>query len=198
MVLEPVPKLWKELSERLSKLHGADRRLLAVNAALCVKPGDAVPFYVVSPQFAVDFPDSEHWVLRELGSFNRKHLRKHHIPNKYIETINVPCVAPQQLFEQPRSPVGHDASAVDALVVDAEGLDGELVLSTLAIKSFRPALVVFEQKHIPRKDLEPVLATLRKLHYVHWREGDHMVALLAARSGNPSDELQQQQQQQQE
>jgi len=180
LALEPVPQIWQDLRKRLAGLPGAEHRLLALNAAVCLEAREAVPFFIVSARFASDHPEAKHWAQRELGSFQRRHLRKHHIPDKYIEMIKVPCVTPPQLFRQPHSPIGPDPSQVDALIIDAEGLDGDLVLAFLELHTFRPALVVFEQKHLPRVKLEPVLSHLRRLRYVHWRERDQIVAVLAA------------------
>merc|ERR1712118_254394 len=124
--------------------------------------------------------ESPHWAQKELGSFDRKHLKKHRIHDRYIDTLKVPCVTAPELLETKGSPWGSDIAAVDALVVDAEGLDGDLTLAFLALDAFRPALVIFEQKHLKRDKLKVVLHQLRQLRYVFWRDADQVVALLAA------------------
>eukprot|EP00927_Polykrikos_kofoidii_P056317 TRINITY_DN50469_c0_g1_i1.p1 TRINITY_DN50469_c0_g1~~TRINITY_DN50469_c0_g1_i1.p1 ORF type:complete len:329 (-),score=55.46 TRINITY_DN50469_c0_g1_i1:89-1075(-) len=181
IALEPVPYLWRDLAARFATLPNASGRLLPVNGALCLEAKASAPFFVVSSRFAADHPDAGHWAKRELGSFQKSHLRKHHIPNQYIEQIDVPCLAPPQLFERVDSPVGNEPSNIDAVVVDAEGLDADLVEALLRdVRDFRPALVIFEQKHVPRKRLRTVLDQLRKLRYVFWTDRDQLVALLAA------------------
>lgn len=178
--LEPVPYLWAELDKRLAALPASKGRLAAINAALCLEQKEHVPFYIVSPKFAEEHPEEKHWAVRELGSFKRSHLKKHHIPSEYIETMQVRCLAPPQLFELEESPVGRDPAAVDAVVVDAEGFDADLVRALYELPSLRPAVLIFEQKHVPRPKLREALAALRKFRYVHWRDQDQVVAVLAA------------------
>eukprot|EP00929_Paragymnodinium_shiwhaense_P113442 TRINITY_DN81738_c0_g1_i1.p1 TRINITY_DN81738_c0_g1~~TRINITY_DN81738_c0_g1_i1.p1 ORF type:complete len:337 (+),score=62.54 TRINITY_DN81738_c0_g1_i1:118-1128(+) len=181
LVVEPVPPLFQKLSTRLATLPSADRRLKPVNAAICMETSAATPFYIVSDQFAKDNPDAPHWQKSQLGSFKKSHLRKHHIPHKYIETINVPCLTPPKLLQTEGTPFGVGApSRVDALIIDAEGLDGDLVRAFLGVESFRPALLIFEHKNLKRKALREVLAFLRSFHYVHWCDQDQIVALRAA------------------
>lgn len=178
IAMEPVPYLWAELEKRLATLPEAAGRLLAVNAALCLEAGENVPFYVVSSSFAADHPNAEHWAKRELGSFNRSHLLKHRVPERYIEQIDVPCMAPPQLFERQDSPVGHVPAEVDALIVDAEGLDDQLVKAMLKLEDFRPALVIFERKHIPRARRDEIQGLLRQLRYEPFNDNDQLVAVL--------------------
>lgn len=186
LALEPVPKLWRELQQRLAALPDAEGRLFAVNKALCLESAASVPFFVVSPKFAEEHPDAAHWVTSELGSFKRSHLRKHHIPDRFIAKIDVPCLDPPALFAA--SSLGAVASgpaAVDAVVVDAEGFDADLVEAMLSrVPDLRPALLILEQKHVPRVRLQRVLDTLRSLRYVHWQDNDQLVALLAAPSAD--------------
>jgi len=179
VAIEPVPPLWEQLKKRLATLPAADERLLALNAAVCLESKKDVPFYTVRKAFSRDHPEVEHWAQNELGSFQKRHLTKHHIPRQYIEEIPVQCVSPTALFEMPNSPVGQDAAAVDVLIVDAEGLDADLVDRFLETDSFRPAVLIFEWKHIARPRVEAVLETMRKASYVYWRDNDQIVGLLA-------------------
>lgn len=188
LVVEPVPPNFEELRIRLASLPGAAQRLKAVNVAICLEAAEAVAFYVVSDRYAKDHPESPHWAKKELGSFDKKHLKKHRIPDSYIDTLKVPCMTAPDLLEKTEgSPWGADSSVVDALVVDAEGLDGDLTLAFLALETFRPALIIFEQKHLKRDKLKGVLHKMRELRYVFWRDADQVVALLAAPIG--SDEV---------
>jgi len=75
--------------------------------------------------------------------------------------------------------VGADPAGVDALVIDAEGLDGDLLEAFLAVKEFQPAVVVIEQKHLKRPQLKSVQAHLQKLGYTSWQDKDQLVAMLA-------------------
>jgi len=69
---------------------------------------------------------------------------------------------------------------VDALIVDAEGLDADLVEAFFKLEGFRPTLVIFEHKHIPRPRLAKVTKRLRELGYVHLFDGPQLIAVLEA------------------
>jgi len=177
LAVEPVPRLWQELRTRLEGLPQS-RRILAVNAAVCAESSPSKPFYTVSERFAHDHPESPHWARRQLGSFQREHLRKHKIPNQYIDSIEVPCMTPLQLLAENGSPLGYPA-IVDVLMIDAEGLDGQLVQAFLGV-GVRPALLVFEQKHLPPAELRSVRDALTALGFVHARDVDQLVAIRPA------------------
>lgn len=189
LALEPVPHLFSTLERRVAALPDSRGRLLVLNTALCLETKDAVPFFVVDAKYGEDHPHAPHWTLHELGSFDREHLKRHHIPYKYIKEVQVPCLAPTQLFAErfggrealaslPPSPLGPGgARAVDLLIVDAEGLDADLVEAMLKVEGFRPRAMIFERKHIKKRRLKQVLHALESLGYELFKDHAQQVAV---------------------
>ena len=72
------------------------------------------------------------------------------ISGSVIQELAVHCVAPSTLLSRvARIP----AQALDAVFVDAEGLDATLLLSLFALRDVHPALIIFEA-HIARDDYQ--------------------------------------------
>lgn len=170
LLLEPAPPQWAELRQRVMALPGAEGRLLAVNAALCPSGGaTSLPFYAVSSRYAVDHPEAPHWAKKEIGSLMRSHLEKHRIPAEYIEEISVPCRTPAQIFEEAGSPVKRPRD-LDVLLVDAEGMDADVVNAFLELPELRPTMLVFERQHMLGATRRLLGERLRAKHYYVWDE----------------------------
>lgn len=178
LLLEPVPPHFEELRRRVMALPYAEGRLLPVNAALCPSGGaKSLPFYAVSPRYAVDHPEAPHWAKREIGSLLRSHLEKHRIPDEYIEEIPVPCRTPAETFQEAGAPVKQPAN-LDVLLVDAEGMDAEVVKGFLELPGFRPSMIVFERQHISVTKRKELAEKLHQHHYYDWSDHRNSVAIL--------------------
>merc|ERR1712224_698298 len=148
----------------------AEGRLLPVNAALCPSgSAKSLPFYAVSPRYAADHPEAPHWAKREIGSLLRSHLEKHRIPDEYIEEIPVPCRSALEIFQEVGAPVAQPED-LDVLLVDAEGMDGEIVSAFLELPRFRPAMIVFERQHMSADNRKKLSEKLHLHHYYDWSE----------------------------
>lgn len=170
LLLEPVPPQWEELKARVMALPAADGRLLAVNAALCPAGGaKSLPFYTVSARYAIDNPNAPHWAKKEIGSLLRSHLEKHKVPAEYIEEIPVPCRTAAEVFQEPGAPVTKPEE-LDVLLVDAEGMDADVVNAFFDIPVLHPALVVFERQHMVVAKRQQLNDRLRAKGYFLWDE----------------------------
>merc|ERR1711924_163491 len=116
-----------------------------------------------------DHPDAPHWAKREIGSLLRSHLEKHRIPPEYIEEIPVPCRTPMQIFQETGAPVKQPGE-LDVLLVDAEGMDAEVVNAFFELPAFRPAMMVFERQHLTAAKRHQLAQRLGLSHYHLWDE----------------------------
>lgn len=95
----------------------------------------------------------------EFSSTKIDHLEKHQVSN--IKTISMPAMTLEQVFKEQN--LGTD---IDRLFLDAEGLDGELLMS-LDFEKFNIPFICFEGTHIGgthnTKDSEERTAVYQKL-----------------------------------
>ena len=128
----------------------------------------SVDFHVVSQRFMREFPNAPYWAQSELSTTIRSSiLRGVHLvvqpkdPELYVDTIRVPCHRPDDLLHSRLV----DPRSVNALVVDAEGLDAELVEAFMRISGMQPALIIFEAHIASAKQLRVLYARLRRGGY---------------------------------
>ena len=72
--------------------------------------------------------------------------------------IDVPCSTLPSLLAK------HGITAIDILVIDAEGSDW-MILKQLDLDRFRPALIYFEILNLPDSETEEAIATLGQYGY---------------------------------
>lgn len=173
LMIEPNPPVYKSLEQNL-KQFPESTRLHPLNLAICANVSGSVPFYVVSPRFAEDYPNAPHWARNELSSMDRKNVLKHwnqmrpqiRFRNKhqfapYIDEIQVPCWTPSDLMSNEH----FKPEEVDFLQVDAEGFDDKIVAAFMAQEAFAPRLVIYEYKHLSEAAADEVKALLARKGY---------------------------------
>lgn len=173
IMVEPNPPVFKKLQEN-TKTHFAKDgdRVRPMNMAVCPDKTGTVPFYVVSPQFAEDFPKAPHWAKYQLSSMDRS-LVKTHLSwlssgkgaqkyEKYIEAVPVQCNTPRDLLKEGSV----EPQAVDILEVDAEGFDGKIVEAFFNIgPTFAPSIVVYERPNLSKEEQAHMVEFLNKRGY---------------------------------
>lgn len=168
-LVEPNPPMFKKLQENVHSFFGDTPRIRAFNMAVCPDKSGTVSFYVVKPQFAVDYPWKPHWAKFQLSSMNRAHLLKmggdvgleEKVWSGYIEALQVPCKKPADMLET----AGLSSNQVDLLQVDAEGYDAKIIHAFLQLEDFDPQIIIFEQVHLVEKELPALVAKLRSRDY---------------------------------
>jgi methyltransferase, FkbM family len=97
-----------------------------------------------------------------LGSFYLNILLKHKwvIPNitDYIIKEKVKCVSFGSLLKK------HDVKKIDLLLIDTEGYDYEII-KQIDFKNIRPSIMVYEHKHIDKKDRKDCERLLKSNSY---------------------------------
>eukprot|EP00746_Dinoflagellata_sp_MGD_P109785 gnl/MRDRNA2_/MRDRNA2_470625_c0_seq1.p1 gnl/MRDRNA2_/MRDRNA2_470625_c0~~gnl/MRDRNA2_/MRDRNA2_470625_c0_seq1.p1 ORF type:complete len:376 (-),score=69.20 gnl/MRDRNA2_/MRDRNA2_470625_c0_seq1:33-1160(-) len=168
-LIEPNPPVFETLQHNVKAFFGLTPRIRAFNMAVCPSESGKVPFYVISPKFAIDYPDAPHWAKFQLSSMSYKQVLKSHevlkLPpeewSRYIQELMVPCNTPTDLLNV----VGFGAQQVDVLQVDAEGYDGQIIHSFLDLRGFDPHIIIFEMVHLAAGELNVLRRVLRHRGY---------------------------------
>lgn len=148
LMIEPLPHVFRRLQQRYGDTPG----LILENVAIDRQPGTR-PFYHLRPS---DEPGLPVW-YDMLGSFLKDNVLAHQrflgdIPERIVETP-VRCLTFDQVCEK------HGIETFDVLHIDAEGYDAE-ILHGVDLARYRPALVLYESKHLHADDYADTLARL--------------------------------------
>jgi FkbM family methyltransferase len=168
VLVEPLPHVYRELCVTYSENAG----LLFENAAIAEQSG-VRPFYYLQ-----DTTDPMPPWYRQLGSFNRHNVIKHRdvIPNieNYLECISVPCITFEELARK------HRIGTLHLLHIDTESYDYQ-ILRTIDFSKYRPALVIYEHRHLASAENGACAAMLTNLGYQLREDGDDTWAADPAR-----------------
>ena len=136
--VEPVPEIFR----RLKLSYGPDPRFIYENVLIGTSR-EPTKFYYVDERAKQDLGDAVPYWYDQLGSFNRNHIVKHlnGLLEPYIVEAELPSVPLPELLD--RNQVKH----IDLLHIDTEGFDYE-VLMQFDFERFRPAVVLYEHKHL--------------------------------------------------
>jgi FkbM family methyltransferase len=151
ILIEPNPKVF----QRLKANYRSDPRFIYENVAVARQPSSH-PFYYVP-----DDPSLPSW-FDEVSSFDRRHLKRHGIPDELIAETTVPCATLSALFAK------HRVTKVDILHVDTEGYDAE-VIKMIDFARFKPKIIIFEHTHLSREDVIVMERLLASHGYTHSR-----------------------------
>lgn len=152
ILVEPVPYLFRGLAKNYKNTPGVELACLAIGEA-----AGKLPFYYVSEQ-AKSNADIPAWAT-QLGSFDRAHILKHSSAlERYIVQEDVRSDRLMSFLSD------FDAVHLDALFVDAEGFDFQ-ILSQLDLSICRPGLIVYEHKHMLDEHQTELRGTLELAGY---------------------------------
>ena len=147
LLVEASPSNYKQLQQNLQS-SGLSKRHSAVNAAVCTAPKE-MTFYSVADDFADKYPDAPFYARSEINSFNRQHVlavlgfimgKDRLLAESFVIETPVLCYDPHKLLHTSDL----KPASIDVLIVDAEGMDAEIVLAFLSIPTFRPRAIVAE------------------------------------------------------
>lgn len=136
--IEPVPDIFK----RLKTHYGPDPRFIYENVLIGTSR-NLTKFYHVSDRAKQELGDDLPRWYDQLGSFDRNHIVKHldGLLEPYIVEVELPCTLLQDVLD--RNAVQH----IDLLHIDTEGYD-YAVLAQFDFDRYRPAVVLYEHKHL--------------------------------------------------
>lgn len=161
--IEPIPDIF----QRLKTHYGPDPRFIYENV-LIGSNRETAKFYHVSDRAKQALGDALPGWYDQLGSFSRDHIVKHldGLLEPYIVEVELPCVLLQDVLDR------HAVQRIDLLHVDTEGYD-YAVLAQFDFDRYRPAVVLYEHKHLSvelRHKAEELLAV--RGYSVHPRSAD--------------------------
>jgi FkbM family methyltransferase len=167
LLLEPLPDIFSALQDNYTQM----KQITLVNAALADCDGE-MTFYRVKP--GPDIPD----FCNQLGSFSLETILKHrtlfpaieqHIVTQKVQTLTFPTLMQQ-----------HGVQKIDAIIIDTEGYDFQ-ILKMLDLRQFRPALIMYEHKHLKQEDRDAAVQLLSDAGYdVHRIRSENTAAVLKA------------------
>jgi len=111
--------------------------------------------------------------LRGVASLDRNHVLKHLAPENHsiVESDTVECLTVKDLLKR------NDIHHIDLLHIDAEGHDW-IILQQFDFNFVRPAIVLFERKHLNRNDQEAARSMMHNAGYqVQAMETDFLCVL---------------------
>ncbi|MCM8569211.1 FkbM family methyltransferase [Gramella jeungdoensis] len=161
LFVEPVPYLFKKLMSNYPKSD----RFLFENVA--INEGKKQRFYYVTKEANKNL-SLPVW-YDQLGSFKKSHILKHldGILEPYIKELEVEGAKLEILLKK------HKVRNLDFLHIDTEGYDWK-ILSQLDLDIFRPRLILFEFKHLSKKDRQNAVSFLDKDFNIYVFEFDYL------------------------
>ncbi len=153
ILVEPVPYLFKKLQNTYDGVEG----LFFENIAISDHDGYAL-FYRIEENNDSNMP---HW-YDQLGSFRKEVVEKHRnsIPNfeKHLLAEKVPCMTFHSLLSK------YNINDIDYFQIDTEGYDFE-VIKQIPFTSIKPAMMLYEHKHLSPSDKQDCESLLIKQGY---------------------------------
>ena len=107
---------------------------------------------------------------KAISSFDLNHLIKHGIKKKHIEKVVINTSSIKKLIEK------HKLDKVDLFFCDAEGYDGQIVLSFLNCP-VNCKIIIFEFIHIENKILKTVISNLEKKNFRMFPINENLVCI---------------------
>ena len=159
LLVEPVPFYFSKLQDNYSK----DNFVKLERSAISKKSG-TINMYTVKRDYLDKY--DEH--IKGINSVNKKHLNKHNVKSNHIEKISVGCLSPKDLLKK------YQINNLDLVFIDAEGYDGEIVISFLDYINFKP-IIIFEFIHIKYDLFINVIEKLDKKKYNYFNIDENLI-----------------------
>ena len=144
LLVEPIPFYYSKLKDNYAK----ENFVKLEKSAISQKSG-TISMYTVKKDYLDKY--DEH--IKGINSVDKKHLIKHNVKSNHIEKISVECLSPKDLLKK------YKINNSDLVFVDAEGYDGDIVISFLDYINFQP-IIIFEFIHI---EYDVFLNVIKKL-----------------------------------
>lgn len=166
VLVEPVPFLFEALKKNYEHKKG---KLIFLNLAVGAEDKDDVIMYVFDEKYIGQIPD---WYY-QLGSFNKKVIYAHHLPNaeKFLTEKKVP-------FRTIKTIIGlhPHLENLDVLHIDTEGFDFE-ILKTVNFAKLLPTVILIEYIHLDVPTRKVMINLLRQNNYTLYRCDQDYIAI---------------------
>lgn len=161
LALEPVPDLFRQLSDNYRALAG---RVRPINAALAQANGTQTFYHLRATPGCAALPS---WA-QGLGSFRKdvilKHAQRITDIEKYLVEIQVPCLNWAALCAT------YQVNQLDLVLTDTEGYDYEIIRQ-IDFQQQRPLLLIYEHHHFDATTDRACIGLLKQQGYRLFREG---------------------------
>ena len=162
IVLEPVPRYYKELESNYSNYPN----IKTLNKAMHIDSSGLMLYAVkLNPEHI--YPD---WV-KGIASISKSHLVNHNIYECDIQEILVETMTGDELINQCKL-----LNNIDLLQIDTEGYDYKILLM-LDLKKIYPKVIKFESVNLSKEEVQLSFDLMRSLGYHYFVEGGDTVAI---------------------
>ena len=161
ILVEPIPEFFNELKLNYSKYNNIKLENVAISE------DDSNTFlYSVKKRFRDDYGGH----AKAISSFNLNHLLKHGIKKQHIEKLNINSISIKNLLNK------YKLKSIDLLYVDAEGYDGEIILSFLN-EEIDCKAIIFEFIHIKNKLFMKLIDKLKSKNFHFFQINENLVCI---------------------
>ena len=159
LLVEPVPFYYSKLKDNYSEYSFVKLEKCAVS-----KRSGTISMYTVKRDYLDKYDDH----IKGINSVDKKHLNKHNVRSNHIEKISVECLSPKDLLKK------YEINSLDLVYIDAEGYDGDIVISFLDYINFQPILI-FEFIHIEYDIFSNVIEKLEEKKYNYFSIDENLI-----------------------
>ena len=159
LLVEPVHFYYSKLKDT----YYGDNFVKLEKSAISKKSG-TITMYTVKRDYLDKYDDH----IKGISSFDKKHLNKHKVKSNHIEKITVECLSPKDLLEK------YEIKNLDLVYIDAEGYDGDIVISFLDYIDFQP-IIIFEFIHIEYDIFLDVIKKLDEKKYNYFGIDENLI-----------------------
>ena len=161
ILVEPI----QEHFEKLVSTYSSNNQIKLENVAISEEIGKKFLYSVKK-----DFKNIYGKHADAISSFSLDHLLKHNIKKKHIEKLSIKSISIGKLIEK------YKLNNIDLFYVDAEGYDGEIVLSFLK-NSIECKVIVFEYIHIDNEIFKTLINKLQEKDFKFFAISENLVCL---------------------
>ena len=159
LLVEPVPFYYSKLKDNYS-----ENDFVKLEKSAISKKSGTISMYIVKRDYLDKY--DEH--IKGINSVNKKHLNKHNVKSNHIEKISVECLSPKDLLKK------YKINNSDLVFIDAEGYDGDIVISFLDYINFQP-IIIFEFIHIEYDIFLNVIKKLDNKKYNYFSIDENLI-----------------------
>ena len=161
ILVEPIEEHFK----KLLSTYSSNNHIKLENVAISEEQGKKILYSVKN-----DFKKIYGKHSDAISSFSLDHLLKHSIKKKHIEKLSVRSISIGKLIEK------YKLNNIDLFYVDAEGYDGEIVLSFLK-NSIECKAIIFEYIHIDHEIFKTLINKLQERDFKFFVTSENLVCL---------------------
>ena len=160
ILVEPIKKYF----DLMTKNYSQEKNFIFENSAISVHEKTNYIFSV-KEKYLERYSDH----VRGISSFNKSHVLKHNVKNSHIEKIKVNTQTIGELINK------YQLKSLDLLYVDAEGYDGDIVLSFLRDNNKLKPIIIFEYIHIKNSIFKEVINEMELNNYSYFSVEENLV-----------------------